>query len=98
MADGALSITLPGDGPTVEFVVIPEGRFLMGDVMGRSPEADTRPVHEVWLDAYHLAATPITNEQFAWFAHETAYMTTREQPGGGPPPQCWRNSGGAVRP
>ncbi|MAF09941.1 hypothetical protein CMK11_05760 [Candidatus Poribacteria bacterium] len=85
MVDGALSIPLPGDGPPVEFVTIPEGPFLMGDVMGRSPEADTRPVHEVWLDAYRLAATPITNEQFAWFTRETAYMTTREQPGGGPP-------------
>jgi len=85
MGDGTLSIPLPGGGPDVEFATIPEGAFLMGDVMGRSPEADTRPVHEVWLDAYHIAAHPITNEQFAWYVSATGYMTTREQPGGGPP-------------
>ena len=85
MGDGALSIALPGDGPTVEFVTIPEGRFLMGDVMGTSPEDDTRPERDVWLDAYRISPYAVTNELFAWFVREARYMTTREHPGGGPP-------------
>ena len=85
MGDGTLIVPLPGGGPAVQFVTVPEGPFPMGDVMDSSPEPDTRPVHEVFLAAYHIAVHPITNEQFAWFTQATSYMTTREHPGGGPP-------------
>ncbi len=59
-------LPLPGGGPPVELVLIPAGAFLMGDVLHRSPEADTRPMYEVFLDAFYAAATAVTNEQFAW--------------------------------
>jgi sulfatase modifying factor 1 len=62
----------------MELVLIPAGPFLMGDVLGRSPEPDTRPVHEVDLDAFAIGRYAVTNEQFAWFVARTGYHTTRE--------------------
>jgi formylglycine-generating enzyme len=80
-AGGVRRVSLPGGGPVVELATIPAGPFLMGDVLGRSPEADTRPAHEVELDAFALARTTVTNEQFAWFVARTGYRTTREVAG-----------------
>ena len=80
-AGGVRRVSLPGGGPVVELAPIPAGPFLMGDVLGRSPEADTRPAHEVELDAFALARTAVTNEQFAWFVARTGYRTTREVAG-----------------
>jgi formylglycine-generating enzyme required for sulfatase activity len=51
----------------------------MGDVLGRSPEGDTRPAHEVDLDACYVGRYAVTNEQFGWFVAQTGYRTTREQ-------------------
>lgn len=76
-----MRLALPGGGPTIEIVLIPAGPFRMGDVANRSPEADTRPVHEVDLDAYYIGRFPATNEQFGWFVEQTGYRTTREQAG-----------------
>ncbi|MBT5832323.1 MAG: hypothetical protein HOH77_19200, partial [Candidatus Latescibacteria bacterium] len=36
-------VDLPNGGPSIDLVKIPEGAFMMGDVVGRSPESDTRP-------------------------------------------------------
>ena len=47
-----LSARLPSGGPEVELALIPAGVFSMGDALGRSPERDTRPAHEVFLDAF----------------------------------------------
>jgi formylglycine-generating enzyme required for sulfatase activity len=89
----ARRLALPGDGPTIELALIPAGPFLMGDVLNRSPEPDTRPAHEVDLDACYVARTPVTNEQFAWFVRQTGYRTTRERdprPGrDGQAPPAW---------
>ena len=79
-------VVLPGGGPEIEFSAIPAGAFLMGDVLNRSPERDTRPVHEVFVDAFAIARTTVTNEQFAWFVRQTGYRTTREHAGY---PQTW---------
>lgn len=76
-----ISRPLPGGGPVLETVPIPAGTFLMGDVLHRSPEPDTRPVHEVALDAFAIGRYPVTNEQFAWFVQKTGYRTTREAAG-----------------
>ena len=76
-----LDVPLPGGGPVVALSLIPEGAFTMGDVLGRSPERDTRPAHEVYLDAFYCATTAVTNEQFAQFVRETGYRTTREEAG-----------------
>lgn len=74
-------VALPGGGPELELAVLPALRFTMGDVLGRSPEADTRPAHPVELDGFAIARTVVTNEQFAWFAARSGYRTTREVAG-----------------
>ena len=64
----------------VDFVTVPAGPFLMGDPDG--PPA-ARPVHEVWLDAFRIATTPVTNADFAAFMRAT----------GAAPPAFWTAPG-----
>ncbi len=45
-----------------EMVRIPEGWFWMGCETGRD---DEKPVHRVWVDAFALAATQVTNAEYA---------------------------------
>ena len=52
------------------FVRIPAGQFLIGSEDG---DDDERPVHEVALDPFCVAAHPITVEQYAAFTHESGY-------------------------
>jgi formylglycine-generating enzyme required for sulfatase activity len=54
--------TSPADG--MDMVFVPEGDFQMGS------DADTdyeRPVHTVWLDAFWIDETEVTNAQFEEF-------------------------------
>jgi formylglycine-generating enzyme required for sulfatase activity len=60
----------------VDFVTVPAGPFLMGNPAG--PPAE-RPVHEVWVDAFLIATTPVTNAHFAEFMRTT----------NAPPPAFW---------
>jgi formylglycine-generating enzyme required for sulfatase activity len=71
-------IALPDGGPNIELALIPGGPFTMGDVLGTSPERDTRPAHEVELAPFFIATTTVTNEQFAHFVHQAGYRTVRE--------------------
>src|ERR1700691_4809563 len=50
-------------------VSIPEAWFLMGSTSGQDCE---RPVHRVWIDAFLLAATQVTNAEYERFATSTA--------------------------
>ena len=45
-------------------VAIPAGWFLMGSETGQDNE---RPVHRVWIDAFHLAACQVTNAEYSRF-------------------------------
>jgi formylglycine-generating enzyme required for sulfatase activity len=56
-------------------VRIDAGRFLMGSEAGQSVEG---PVHRVWVDAFAMAATQVTVEEYARFL---------EAMGKAPPPQ-----------
>jgi len=47
---------------------IPEGWFLMGSASGQDCE---RPVHRVWIDAFLLAATQVTNAEYELFLRAT---------------------------
>ena len=49
-------------------VRIPEGWFLMGSDSGQDCE---RPIHRVWIDAYFLAATQVTNAEYERFLRAT---------------------------
>jgi sulfatase modifying factor 1 len=62
--------------PTV--VQIPAAWFLMGSRDGQDCE---RPVHRVWVDAFLLAATQVTNDEYARFLVAT----------GSPPPPFWQD-------
>lgn len=55
---------------------IPSGWFRMGREDGRSNE---RPVHEVWVDAFAMARTPVTNREFSAFVESA----------GADPPKGW---------
>jgi formylglycine-generating enzyme required for sulfatase activity len=50
-------------------VSIPEGWFRMGSDSGQDCE---RPVHRVWVDAFLLAATQVTNAAYERFVNATA--------------------------
>src|ERR1043166_9328547 len=56
-----LSIVL-GNGVTMEFVLIPSGRFMMGS---DKPESDERPAHQVTINMpFYLGKYLITQEQW----------------------------------
>jgi|SRR5579863_10373039 len=57
-------------------VAIPAAWFLMGSAIGQDCE---RPVHKVWVDAFHLAATQVTNAEYAAYLFST----------GSAPPPFW---------
>jgi len=59
-------------------VQTPEGWFLMGSDSGQDCE---RPIHRVWVDAFLLAATQVTNAEYALFLRAT----------GTTPPPFWRD-------
>jgi sulfatase modifying factor 1 len=46
---------------------IPGGEFCMGCELGR---ADEKPVHRVWVDAFAMGTTTVTNEQYLEFVRE----------------------------
>lgn len=52
-------------------VAIPSGWFMMGSEVGQDNE---RPVHRVWVDAFHLAAHQVTNSEYANFLRATAKL------------------------
>jgi formylglycine-generating enzyme required for sulfatase activity len=52
-----------------KLVRIPAGSFLMGCETGQDNE---KPVHRVWVDEFRLAATQVTNAQYARFLDATA--------------------------
>ncbi len=49
-------------------VAIPGSWFLMGSDKGQDCE---KPIHRVWVDSFLLAATQVTNEQYARFLAST---------------------------
>jgi formylglycine-generating enzyme len=53
-------------------VPIPEGWFLMGSENGQDCE---RPIHRVWIDAFFLAATQVTNAEYDHFLRATSAQT-----------------------
>src|SRR4051794_40890883 len=75
----------PGKAPK-GMVWIPGGEFSMGAAMGgegshEMPMAsnDSQPVHRVYVDAFWMDATPVTNAQFEAFVRATSYVTIAER-------------------
>ena len=66
-----------GNGVTMDMVLIPAGRFVMGDPAG---EADETPCAVVTIDKpFWMGACEVTNQQFARFApdHDSGYYDQR---------------------
>jgi formylglycine-generating enzyme len=56
-----------------ELVEVSEGWFLMGSERGQDVE---RPVHRVWVDAFAIARTQVTNAEYAKFLAATRAAAT----------------------
>jgi len=73
-------------GPAPEGMVwIPGGEFSMGaadprslDHGGHESMSDARPIHRVYVDAFWMDATEVTNAQYARFVAATGYVTVAE--------------------
>jgi formylglycine-generating enzyme required for sulfatase activity len=70
---------LPFDEP--ELILIPAGKFLMGsDPQGDKYAKDNeQPQHSLYLPAYSIAKTPVTNAQYVAFVQATRHR----------PPELW---------
>ncbi len=68
-----------------EMVFVPAGPFIMGD--DKSGQSDEKPAHEVYLEDYYIARTPVTNAQYAAFVQATGYRAPGHWKKGSPPPQ-----------
>jgi eukaryotic-like serine/threonine-protein kinase len=83
------TIVNPVDGAIM--VYVPEGEFLMGsdaddddyDEFFEDIFGDEIPAHLVYLDAYWIYQTEVTNQHFARFIAATGYETTAERAGEG---------------
>ena len=51
-------------------VAIPAGWFLMGSPEGQG-QAEERPVHRVWADAFEMGRCQVTNREYARFLEAT---------------------------
>ena len=77
----------PAPGPAPEGMVwIPGGEYSMGsDAAGESlcgqpgVTRDAQPIHRVYVDAFWMDATEVTNEQFEKFVAATGYVTVAEK-------------------
>jgi len=59
-----------GDSIEPQLISIPGAWFLMGSASGQDCE---RPVHRVWINAFLLAATQVTNAEYQRFVHASSY-------------------------
>ena len=64
-------------------VYVPAGEFLMGSADSDSGAfSDEKPQHKVYLDAFWIDKTGVTNAMFAKFVAATNYKTEAEKAGG----------------
>jgi formylglycine-generating enzyme len=78
-------IAAPSPAPS-GMVWVPGGEFSMGAMdppavseVGMHAAADARPIHRVYVDAFWMDKTDVTNEQFARFVKATNYVTIAER-------------------
>lgn len=83
----------PPQGDPHDWVQVPAGHVHLGDwAIGGAPSDDLLalpglggPVHEVAVAGFALAATPVTNSQYAYFVRDTGYPAPAHWPGLTPP-------------
>ena len=59
-------------------ILVPADEFIMG---GEFDNPSSFPVHTVYLDAFWIDQTEVTNEKFAKFVESTGYLTDAEKAG-----------------
>jgi formylglycine-generating enzyme len=77
----------PSPGKVPEGMVwIPGGKFSMGaqeprhvNEVGMHAIMDSRPIHRVYVDAFYMDKTDVTNQEFAVFVKATGYITVAER-------------------
>ncbi len=81
--------TNPVDGQIM--VCVPAGEFLMGSAAGDpGAQEDEQPQHSVYLDAFWIGQTEVTNAMFSAFTNATGYLTLAEREGWG---VCYTDGG-----
>jgi formylglycine-generating enzyme required for sulfatase activity len=68
--------TIISDKDSMKLLYVPAGKFSMGSDNGGG---DEKPVHTVFLDAFWIDQTEVTNAMFAKFVDETGYITDAEK-------------------
>jgi formylglycine-generating enzyme required for sulfatase activity len=63
-----------------KMVVIPAGRFKMGDIQGNG-DSDEKPVHWVSVNKFALGKYEVTKGEFRQFVNATGYKTDAEKEG-----------------
>ena len=89
--DLAVHVFLPYASPAIHYghdgmvmVYVPAGDFLMGSTDDdRDARDDEKPQHMVYLDAYWIDKTEVTNTMFQRFVDATGYETDAERLGSG---------------
>ena len=72
---GNLPLTITGkDGK--EMVLVPAGEFLMGSTdADKDAQGDEKPQHKVYLDAFYMDKTEVTNAEYKRFVDATGHRT-----------------------
>jgi formylglycine-generating enzyme required for sulfatase activity len=72
-----------GRAADVSMVFVPAGEFLMGSADDdREADDDEKPQHKVYLPAYYLDRTPVTNAQYRRFIQAGGVRHPRVLEGG----------------
>jgi eukaryotic-like serine/threonine-protein kinase len=75
-----IGATLVSPKDSMVLVYVPAGQFLMGSSSSDSnAEDDEHPQHTVYLDAFWIDRSEVTNAQFAEFASQAGYVTSAER-------------------
>ena len=72
--------TMISEKDSMTLVYVPAGDFQMGSSDGVGDEAE-HPLHQVYLDAYWIDQTEVTNGMYSMFVNETGYITEVEKKG-----------------
>ena len=72
------AVIVGNDG--AEMVLVPAGEFIMGSEEG---DADEKPRHRVYLDAFYIDKYEVTNARFQQFVQATGHRTQAEREGSG---------------
>ena len=75
--DNVVSDSLKDGGGEPEMVVIPAGRFQMGDIQGGG-DYDEKPVHWVSVKRFAMSRYEVTVGEFRRFVNATGYQTEAE--------------------